>query len=294
MIGAAMGLVVGWLGAKLLTIARPPASAMFPVLTVGVALFSFGVATFAGGSGFVATYLTAVVLGNVSLPYRGGIHRVHDSLTGLAQLLMFLILGLLITPSAAVGMAVPGLVVAIVSMTVRVLVALVCLAPLRMNAREIAYIGAVGLRGAVPIVLGIFPVMAGVANAEQIFDLAFFVVLVNTIFPGTISGILARNLGLGLDRPPAPPATLEILSSGIITGGEFIAFTIQRTSAALGARVSEIPMPPDSSILLLIRRGKIIAPDVDAILGEGDHVYVFSRSADCAFVRLIFGLLEPE
>ena len=188
----------------------------------------------------------------------------------------------------------PGLAVAFASIIVRIIVALVCLAPLRMKVREMAYVGAVGLRGAVPIILAIFPVMARVANARQIFDLVFIAVLVNTFFPGIITGVLARELGLGLDRPPAPPATPELVSSGVITSGEFIAFTIEPTSAALGARVCEIPMPAESSILLLIRRGEIIAPDGDAKLGEGDHVYIFCRSADSAFVRLIFGLLEPE
>jgi cell volume regulation protein A len=191
-------------------------------------------------------------------------------------------------------MAIPGLVVGVASMIARFIVVLICLAPLRMELREVAYVGAMGLRGAVPIILAIFPVMAGVPNAQQIFDLVFFAVLVNTVLPGAGAGFLARKLGLGQDRPPAPPAMLEMVSSGVLSGGEFIAFTIEPASAVSGARLSEIPMPPESSILLIIRRNEIIAADGNATLGEGDHVYVFCKPQDSAFVRLIFGLPEPE
>jgi Trk K+ transport system NAD-binding subunit len=109
-----------------------------------------------------------------------------------------------------------------------------------------------------------------------------------------MTGVLARKLGLGQDQPPIPPATLEIVSSGVIRGGDFMAFTIEAVSAVRGARVREVPMPPESSILLIVRHGEIIAPSGDAILREGDHVYVFCELADSAFVRLIFGLPEPE
>jgi cell volume regulation protein A len=293
-IGAAMGAIFGWMSWKLLLIARPPASALFPVLTIAAALLSFGATTLVGGSGFVATYVMAIILGNMDIPYRSGIRRMHDSLTWLAQLLMFLLLGLLVTPSTGIHMALPGLVVAGAALIARPMVALICLAPVRMRVREIAYIGTVGLRGAVPIILAIYPVMMRAAGGRQIFDLVFFAVLVNTIFPGAVAGVLARKLRLGDDQPPTPPAMLEIVSARRLRGGEFMAFTVEPASAVCGARVREIPMPPDASILLLIRNDEVFAPNGDAILGEGDHVYVFYKPTDSAFIHLIFGLPEPE
>lgn len=292
--GIAMGAIIGWAGSKLLVLARPPASALFPVLTIAIALLSFGATTLAGGSGFLATYVAAIILGNVPIPYRSGIRRVHDSLTWLSQLLMFLLLGLLVTPSIAITMAVPGLAVAVALLPVRLIVVLGCLAPMRMRLREMAYIGAVGLRGAVPIILAIYPVMAGAARGRAIFDLVFFAVLVNTFFPGAVAGPLARLLRLGDNQPPPPPAILEFMSARVLRGGEFMAFTIAGASAVHRASVSEIPLPLDAQILLIIRNDQVIAPKGETTLLEGDHVYLFCTPADTPFIRLIFGLPEPD
>jgi cell volume regulation protein A len=294
-VGTALGARIGWTAGKLLRIARPPASALFPVLAMAVAFLSFGVATLLGGSGFAAVYVSALILGNVNLPYQSGIRRMLDSVTWLSQLLMFSLLGLLVTPSEAIRMAVPGLAIAFFSTLVaRPIIALTCLAPFRLKLREIAYIGLVGLRGATPIILAIYPVVAHMRGGREIFNLVFFAVVVNTLFPGVMVGAVARKLGLGYDEPAKPPAILEIVSGRILRGGEFLSFTIEEASAVSGAFIRDIPMPEQSSILLLIRGDEVIAPHGGLTLREGDHVYVLCRPLDRSFVHLIFGLPETE
>jgi cell volume regulation protein A len=262
---------------------------------MAVAFFSFGVTTLVGGSGFAAVYVSALILGNINLPYQSGIRRVLDSVTWLSQLLMFSLLGLLVTPSEAIRMALPGLAIALFSTLVaRPMIALTCLAPFRLKLREIAYIGLVGLRGATPIILAIYPVVAQARNGREIFNLIFFAVVVNTLFPRIMVGTVARKLGLGYDEPAKPPAILEIVSGRILRGGEFLSFTIEEASAVSGAFIRDIPMPEQSSILLLIRGDEVIAPHGGLTLREGDHVYVLCKPADRSFVHLIFGLPQTE
>jgi cell volume regulation protein A len=152
----------------------------------------------------------------------------------------------------------------------------------------------VGLRGATPIILAIFPVVAHVQNGREIFNLVFFAVVVNTLFPGMIVRAMARMLGLGHDEPQKPPAILEIVSGRILRGGEFLSFTIEDASAVLDAFIRDIPMPEHSSILLLVRGDEVLAPRGEVVLHKGDHVYVLCKAADRPFVRLIFGLPEGE
>jgi cell volume regulation protein A len=293
--GVGLGALIGWIAGKLLRIAKPPASALFPVLTMAISFLSFGLATLLGGSGFAAVYVSALILGNVDLPYKSEIRRVLDSLTWLSQLLMFSLLGLLVTPSEAIRMAMPGLAIAFFSALVaRPVVALACLAPFRLKLREIAYIGLVGLRGATPIILAIYPVVAHVRGGHEIFNVVFFAVVVNTLFPGAMVGAVARKLGLSYDEPAKPPAILEIISGRILTGGEFLSFTIEDASAVSDALIRDIPMPAESSILFLIRGDEVIASQNSLTLKEGDHVYILCKPADRSFVQLIFGLPETE
>ena len=294
-IGVIVGAIVGWTGTKLMRIARPPATALLPVLSIAVGFLAFGITTLIRGSGFAAVYVCGVILGNAEIPYHSGIRRVHDSVTWLAQLLMFTLLGLLLTPVTAVHMALPGLAVALLSILVaRPVLAFICLIPLRLKLSEILYVGLVGLRGATPIILAIYPVVARVRHGQEIFDLIFLAVVVNAFFPGMAVGYLTAKLGIGSEEPARPPAILEMLSNRILKGGEFLAFTIEHASAAAGALVPDIPMPPESSILFVIRNDRVIPPRDNLMLNPGDHVYILCTREDDSFVRLIFGVEEPE
>jgi cell volume regulation protein A len=171
---------------------RLSVAGLYPVLTVGVAFAAFGLPTVVDGSGFLAVYIAAMVLASGSIPYRAGVRRVHDALAWLAQILMFLMLGLLVYPSRLVPMLPGGLLLGLaLAFVARPAAVLLTLLPFRFRLRERFFIAWVGLRGAVPIILAMYPVLRGVPDGEGIFHLVFFVVVLNSLLPGATVAWLA-------------------------------------------------------------------------------------------------------
>ncbi len=288
-LGATLGLALGYGGRFLITQAHLPAAGLFPVLSLGLALTSFGLTTLLGGSGFLAVYLTAVVLGNVRLPYKSGLLRVHDAMAWLSQVGMFLILGLLVKPLRLYNVAEIGFILALfLAMLARPLVVAICLLPFRFSVREIIYISWVGLRGAVPIVLAIFPILARVPGAERIFDVVFFVVVISALIPGGTVRYVTRKLHLESEGPPPAPAALEISSTQLLHG-EIMSFYIERASAVSGSAIVDLPFPETTSVLLIMRDKDLIAPKGKTVFHPGDHVYLFCTQEDRDLVHLIFG-----
>ncbi len=293
-VGGAIGVGVGAIGRVLLRRARLGVGGLYPVLTVAVALVGFSVPTLMQGSGFLAVYLAAMVLADGRLPYRSGLLRVHEAIAWFAQVGMFLILGLLVYPSELPSVALPGIGIALVlAVFARPLAVAACLLPFRFPAKEIAYVGWVGLRGAVPIVLATFPVLAGVQGARTLFNLVFFIVIVNVLVPGSTLGWVTRRLGLESRAPQAPAASLEIASTHDLDG-EIIAFHIDPPSAVAGQPLAEVPFPAAAAAMLVIRARELIAPRGNTVLLPGDHVYVFCKREDKAMIQLLFGQEETD
>lgn len=293
-VGAALGIAIGYAGRLLLRRVQPFAGGLVPVLTLSLACIAFGVPTLLYGSGFLAVYVAGMVLGNGPLPYRAGLLRVHDFVAWLSQVVMFIALGLLVFPRQLPDVAAPGLAVAaFLAVVARPLAVLACLAPFRYPRREIAYISWVGLRGAVPIVLATFPILAGIDAGMRIFNVVFFVVVVSAVFQGTSVRWVTRWLGLQAKVPPAPPAVVEITSSHLLSG-DVMGFYIDRMSAVSGATIAEIPFPARSAAMLVIRGRELIAPRGSMRLEPGDHVYVFCRPEDRGLMRLLFGQEKEE
>jgi cell volume regulation protein A len=290
--GLVVGFAVGRGGGWLLRRIRLPASGLYPVLTLSLACLAFGAATLAHGSGFLAVYVAALVLGNGVLPYRAGVLRVHDSLGWLSQVGMFLVLGLLVFPSRLVSVLPIGLVLGLtLAFIARPAIVAVCLAPFRYPAREIAYVGWVGLRGAVPIVLAIIPLLAGVPEAQRLFNIVFVIVVVNAIVPGGTVAWVTRRLGMEADAPPPPRAGLDIDSREPMDG-ELLSFYVDETLAVAGCRISDLPIPEASAVTVVVRGRTLIAPKGATTLEVGDHVYVLTRAADLGVIELLFG--RPE
>lgn len=291
-VGAVLGIAFGMGGRLLLARARLPAAGLYPVLTLGIAFVAFGVTTLVHGSGFLAVYAAAVVLGNAALPYKTGLLRVHDALAWTSQIAMFLVLGLLAAPARLVHVAGIGLVLAVVlAVLARPLTVALCLAPFRYPLREVVYIGWVGLRGAVPIVLAIFPVLAHAPGALRIFDVVFFIVAVSALLPGGTVGAVTRKLGLFSGEPPPPEAVLEIASTRVLRG-EVLSFFIEPASAVCGSALADLPFPESTSVMLIVRGGELLAPRGRTVFQAGDHVYLYCAPDDRPLVQLIFGRLE--
>lgn len=291
-VGAIGGIVIGWIGRFLLSRVQLAAGGLYAVLTVALALIAFAAPTLLHGSGFLAVYVAGMVLGNARLPYRGGLSHVHDAIAWLCQVGMFLLLGLLAFPSRLVAVAPAGLGLALfLAIVARPAVVALCLLPFRLSLREIVYIGWVGLRGAVPIILATFPVLAAVPASRRLFDLVFFIVAVNAVVPGWTVPRAARLLKVGGDAPPPPPALVEIHSTRPLQG-DVLSFVIEKASAVAGSPISELPFPEGSAVMLVVRGSTLIPPRGSTVLQPGDHVHVFCLPADRGFVELLFGRAE--
>jgi cell volume regulation protein A len=292
LVGGACGLAIGFGGRVLLTRVRLPASGLYAVMTFALAFLAFGVATLLDGSGILATYVAAVILGNANLPFHSALLRVHDALAWLSQAGMFLILGLLVFPSRLVAVARVGILLALLlAFVARPIVVTLCLLPFRYPAKEVLYIGWVGLRGAVPIILGTFPVLARVPDAERIFNLVFFIVVASALVPGGTVPWVTRWLGLGSAEPPAPRAILEIQSIRPLRGA-LMSFYIDDALAVAGVPLADLPFPDGAAAALIIRGQELIPPKGSTVLLPGDHVYIFARPEDRALIQLMFG--RPE
>jgi len=291
-VGSLAGLALGHLGRWLLNHVRISTGGLYPVVTLGLALFSFGIATVIGGSGFLAVFAAAAVLGNGRIPYHSGLRRIHDAVAWLSQVAMFLMLGFLVFPSRILSVAVPGLLLALfLALVARPVAVAACLLPFRYPAREVGYIGWVGLRGAVPIILATYPVLSGVAEAARVFDIVFCLVVVNSIVPGAT--IRRVTKWLALDAPPVvtPHATLEIASMGPIEG-DLLSFHIDASVLACDGAIRDLSLPEGASIALIVRGKELLAARGSTVVRAGDQVYVFCRPEDRSMVTLVFG--RPE
>ncbi len=288
-IGTALGIGFGYLARPLLRHAHLPEAGLYPVLTTAIAALIFGITTLLQGSGFMAVYLAGIVFGNASLPYKNGLLRVHGASAWLSQVVMFLMLGLLSVPTRLIDVALVGLALALLlAFVCRPLVVFLLMPPFRYPLREVVYLCWIGLRGAVPIVLATFPVLAGVPNALRIFDVIFFIVAISALLPGGTVRWATRKLGLESGEPPPPHAVLEITSTKLLEG-EVLSFFIDPATAVSGSRISQLPFPPDTAVMLIIRGEKLIAPRGPTVLQPGDFVYLFCPPEDRPFVQLIFG-----
>jgi cell volume regulation protein A len=293
-VGAGLGVAVGRAGRALLRSARLTASGLYPVLTVALALVAFALPTLFEGSGFMAVYVAGAVLGDGPLPHHTGIRRVHDALAWVGQIGMFLVLGLLAFPSRLAAVGWQGIGVGLfLALVARPVVVAAILAPFRLPAREIAYIGWVGLRGAVPIILSTFPVLAQAPGAQRIFDVVFFIVVLNAFLPGWTVRWGARKAGLEVALPPPPQAVLEISSSQPVAG-DITSFYIAPASAVADTAIADLPLPGRTSVLLVVRGDEVFAARGATVLRPGDHVHVFCEPGDRPLVQLLFGGEESD
>lgn len=293
-IGAVAGVAFGFAGRALLGRLQLLASGLYPTVTLAIGLLSFGVTTLIQGSGFLAVYLTGIVLGNGLLPYHAGILRSHDALAWLAQIGMFLMLGLLVFPTRLGEVALLGLGIALLlALVIRPLTVALCLAPFRYPRKETLFIGWTGLRGAVPIVLAAYPVLAGAPGADRIFHLVFFIVVVGAIIPGGTVAWATRRLGLESHEPPASPAVLAI-ESRVPLKGELMSFYIDEVLVVAGLPLEELDFPEGAAVALVVRGNELVPPKGTTVLQPGDHVYVIAQQEDRPLIQLMFGRPEEE
>jgi cell volume regulation protein A len=277
-IGIVVGVAIGKLAVAALDKARLPTDGIYPVATIAIAALAYGLAEVAHGSGLLAVYLAALALGSARIPARRTIVAFHEGLGWVAQIALFILLGLLVFPSRLDDVALKGLALsAVLILVARPIATFAATAFAPLNVREKAMLGWAGLRGATPIWLATFPVVAGIAGGEQEFAIVFFVVVTSTLVQGASFEPLATRLGLTTDEPALPRRLLE---SGRIRrmGGDVIAYRLPPGAAAAGHPVRDLELPREALVNVIVRDGHAIPPRGSTELQEGDELHILVRS----------------
>ncbi|HUF13763.1 MAG TPA: potassium/proton antiporter [Longimicrobiales bacterium] len=287
-VGVAAGLVVGYLGGEANRRINLESAGLYPVMMAAVAFFAYGLAASIGGSGFLSVYVAGIVLGNRTVVFKRGILLFQDGMAWLAQIVMFTMLGLLSFPSRLIEVAPQGLAIAAVLIFVaRPLAVAPLLFPLGYRGREIMLVAWVGLRGAVPIILALYPLLLGLPEGRLMFNVVFFVVLVSATLQGWTLPRVAERLGLQQVAEPEPPVTLEISSLRGVEG-DIVDYIVNNRSKASGRAIREMSLPDGAVVAMVARGSEIIPPRGSTRIFPGDHVFVVLRPEVRGFVDRAF------
>jgi cell volume regulation protein A len=273
--GAAIGVAVGFGGAELLRRVALPLAGFYPLATLALCVLAFATATLAHTSGFVAVYLCGVVLGNAALPHRSASIGFAEGMASLAQIGLFVLLGLLASPARLGEALLPALLIGgALLLVARPLSVLASLAWFRMPLSQQAFISWAGLRGAVPIVLATFPVAAGVTGAVRIFDIVFVLVVVFTLIQGWSLPWVARKLQIAA---PLTPRDVDVESAPLEQlDADLLQLTVPEGSRLHGVYLPELRLPEDASVVLIVRDGRSFVPDATTRLVRGDQALLVS------------------
>jgi cell volume regulation protein A len=279
--GSLIGVALGYGGAWLLHRTALPLAGFYPLATVALCVLAFSSASLLHTSGFVAVYLCGLVLGNSALPHRAGTIGFAEGLASLAQIGLFVLLGLLVSPSRLVG-ALPSalLIGGALLLLARPLSVLASLAWFRVPLSQQVFISWAGLRGAVPIVLATFPIAAAVPDALRVFDTVFVLVVVFTVIQGWSLPAVARWLGIAT---PVTPRDVNVESAPLDElGAELMQLRVPENSRLHGVYLPELRLPEDAAVVLVVRDGKPFVPDENTRLMRGDQALLVSSRASRA------------
>ena len=292
-LGAAIGYGIGKLMVLLINRLRLEYDGLYPVLTLSLVLLTYSGSTWLGGNGFLAVYLAGLMMGNSDFIHKRSLMRFHDGLAWLMQIAMFLTPGLQVFPTQLVPVAGTGLLLALFLMIcARPLAVFLTLAFTSLTLREKTMVAWVGLRGAVPIILATFPLLAGIAQATMIFNLVFFIVLTSVLLQGTSIPLVARWLKVDeplrrrLDTSPVWSAPTG-LKSGLVE------MTIPESSMAVGKRLLDLGLPKPTLVILIGRKGQCFVPDGSTVLEANDSLLVFSDQASSFRLRAMLEARRP-
>jgi cell volume regulation protein A len=273
-LGIAIGLLSGKFFTWLINRLNLKIEGLYTVFSIAIVLLIFGLTNVINGNGFMAVYLAGVMMGNKNFIHKRTLRKFHDSLAWLMQILMFLTLGLLVFPSQVLPVTGMGLLISIFLILIaRPISVMICLIKTKFNLREKAMISWVGLRGAVPIILATFPLLAGVKNADLIFNIVFFVVITSSLIQGTSLTVMSK--WLRVQRTPQArstrtlPQDIELTSDGALT-----IFEVRAGASACGQKIMDLDIPEEVLIVLIERDQAYIIPRGDMTILEGDRLHV--------------------
>ncbi len=290
-LGALFGIVIGRGSVVIINRLRLEYDGLYPVLSFALVLLTYGMTAAVGGNGFLAVYLAGLVMAQQDFVHKRSLLQFHDGLAWLMQIGMFVTLGLQVFPSRLPAVALSGLLVALfLIFLARPLSVFIALAPTQLRLREKVFISWVGLRGAAPIVLATFPLLAGVAQADVIFHLVFFIVLTSVLLQGTLIIPMAKWLKVYDDSPQRLSPLAYVMRDNTITN-DLVEIRIPPNAPAVDKQIVDLHLPEDALIVLIGRGGDMLVPRGGTILEVGDTVVVMVNKATAVHVRRILG--EP-
>jgi cell volume regulation protein A len=276
-IGAAAGLLVGWLAVQGLARARLDSVGLYPVATLATGALAFGAADTLDGSSFLAAYLAGLVLGTAPIPAKRTVTVFHQGVAWVAQIALFLTLGLLVFPSELGDVWLEGTALALVLLLLaRPLATVAATAFDPFSSADRITLGWAGLRGAVPVVLAIFPVIENIHDSTEFFNIVFFAVVFSTLLQGTTFEPLARRLGVTTSEPALPRPLAE---TGTIRrlGAEIVEYPVAPDDAIVGQLVRDLGLPRDALLSVIVRGEEAILPRGSTRIEAGDRLHVVVR-----------------
>jgi potassium/hydrogen antiporter len=278
-LGGVAGYLFGRLSKVIINRIKLDFDGLYPVLALTLCFITFSVTDFLGGNGFLAVYICAVMLGNTNLIHKTSTIKFFDGLAWLMQIILFLTLGLLVFPSQITPVISVGLPIALFMIfAARPLSVFLSLAPFKFDFRTRLFISWVGLRGAVPIVFATYPMVAGVANADIIFNIVFFITLLSVTIQGTTISFMAKILGVKESEK-----TPEGLSAGFIENvkGTSSEILVKKESNVIGKKIFQLGIPASVLVVMIKRDKKYFVPGGATELHEGDSLYIIGDDAAC-------------
>lgn len=284
-IGMVLGVGLAYVTVRVINKLRLEVDGLYPVFTIAAVLFTYGLTTQLGGSGFLAIYIFGLMMAGHDFVHKNSLARFHDALAWLMQILMFITLGLLVFPSLLVPIAATGILIAFVLIFVaRPLSVFIVLLFSKFDFRDKVMISWVGLRGATPIVLATFPLLAGIPQSDTIFNVVFFIVLISVVLQGSTVIAVARWLKLTRPYVSKPKYPFELVSHSDIRD-ELIEVSVEAGSPAINRQIVNLGLPEYSLIVLIARGQEIIVPNGNTIIEQGDTLLVLASKASLEQIR---------
>lgn len=292
LIGLVMGLVSGKLGKLFINKIQLDTEGLYPVFVIAIMFFTFSATDAIGGNGFLAIYVSAVLLGNSDLINKRNILKAFDGFAWLMQIILFLTLGLLVFPSQVVPFMGIGLIISLVLIFVaRPLSVFISLLFFKMKNRSRWFISWVGLRGAVPIVFATYPLIAGVEKSQTIFNIVFFISLTSVIIQGTTLSHVAKWLGVSTSKTETQNSPAELLlSEGVMS--EFLEIKLSHQSGVIGKKIVDLNLPTSVIIAMIKRDNKFLTPNGATVIEENDKLVLLSNDKES--IQQVSHLLVTE
>ena len=293
-----MGALTGYLMARFIVFfikgLKLEYEGLYPVIMISFVLMTYVTAVFLKGNGFLAVYIMGLMLGRSEFPNKRMVMKFHDGLAWLMQIVMFVTLGMLVFPSHLVPLIGPGLLLTALLMVVaRPASVFLCLLPFKIGVWKKAMVAWVGLRGSVPIILATFPFVAGIPQADTIFNVVFFVVIASVFIQGTSIPAVSRILKLDVPMAYRRQYPIEFEKTEAIAA-ELIEAIVPYDSMAAGRRIKDLKIPEKCLIMLISREDKFIIPSGSVVIEGGDVLLTLANAADFSTLQQTLAKLKKK